>query len=88
MTGAQRASLKIVGGNAHLRPIPKSQRHAAWPPLRVVGVDHIVPPAVPPGAVSMKAPPPKRPTWGLVWAVGIALILAQCIEQAIGAHHG
>ncbi len=90
MAGEGRSNLKLVGGNKHLRPMPKSRRVPPWPPLRVVGVDY-VPPTVSapqPLIAAAKTDGGRRPTWGLLWAAGFVVALAQGIEQAIAAYYG
>jgi len=90
MAGDARSSLKLVGGNKHLRPLPKNRRAPPWPPLRVVGVDY-VPPTVSAPQVPIAMPRTGArggPTWGLLWAVGFVVALAQGIEQALAAYYG
>ena len=88
MAGEARSNLKLVAGNKHLLPMPKNGRVAPWPPLRVVGVDYVVPTES--VSLSSLAPPKNaarsRPTWGMMWAVALVVALAQGIEQAIAAY--
>ncbi len=90
MAGGAGSNLRLVGGNKQLRPMPKNRRVPPWPPLRVVGVDYVPPSvsALPPPVAAVRLASPRRPTWGLFWAVGLMVALAQGIEQAIAAYYG
>ena len=80
MSGVKTVVLRVVGGNDKLVAMRRVRRQSRWPPLRVVEPHATLPQVSTPCEQRVAA---KRPTWTLMWMVGLLMVMMHSIGQAI-----
>jgi hypothetical protein len=83
MTKAEKAGLRVVGGNDKLAAIKRAANDPMWHRLRLVRPDDVIPELYDP---VVERRPVDQQSGVMMWIVGLALATLQGISQAIAPY--